>query len=288
MINTLFHRASVSAVLGVGLAITSVGLTEQAHATIAEPRVSVALMQAKVSEPGGLGVKVHLAVCATDERTARKRHRCPDCRGWIEPGQRYADVALPPDSETAGGGMASYILLRAKTAFEGDRQEWLLPVPRDLVRAVNEILVEHQAPLSPAAKGQASAAAEESPGARPHGGGDWRHLYASRFDTQRNRISEPFSTWILGGVSAVAVAVVAMAMAGEPDEGTRSEFGRGQGRRRAAIASQVDLESRSRLLVSLLVLSSSGNGVSWPRPASPGHSPVPFMGLLRHLSTERM
>lgn len=65
MINTLFRRAAVAAVLGLGLAATSVGLTEQAQATIAEPRVSVALMQTKVSEPGGLGVKVHLAVCAT-------------------------------------------------------------------------------------------------------------------------------------------------------------------------------------------------------------------------------
>jgi hypothetical protein len=38
------------------------------------------------------------------ERTARKRHRCEDfqCKGWIEPGQRYVDSALTPNDNDIG------------------------------------------------------------------------------------------------------------------------------------------------------------------------------------------
>ncbi len=35
----------------------------------------------------------------TTVRTARKRHRCARCSGWIEPGERYEEAALTPGSD---------------------------------------------------------------------------------------------------------------------------------------------------------------------------------------------
>lgn len=40
----------------------------------------------------------------TRKRTARKRHRCSDCRMLIEPGQRYLYHAIPPGGELGNPG----------------------------------------------------------------------------------------------------------------------------------------------------------------------------------------